>query len=169
MFQVWVQVQAKRQRNTLLTWRSTASHSDTAEQRTTLPSLWSVQYSNAVQFSEAAEFWKTPLWIWCSLIKHQFSWIESIPVWHDEGRICGQGNVLDFNFSGHWDLLRKWHCAYVCCDFYWVCGCRLHVVSVWFSKATHYTVWLTSRLILRALEFCGEICLRSQLTNEVII
>lgn len=40
IFQVWVQARAKKQRNTLLIWRSIASHSDTAAQRTTLPSLW---------------------------------------------------------------------------------------------------------------------------------
>lgn len=40
IFQVWVQARAKKQRNTLLIWRSIASHSDTAAPRTTLPSRW---------------------------------------------------------------------------------------------------------------------------------
>lgn len=56
--QVWEQVQAKKQRNTLLTWRNTGSHSDTLVLRTTLPSLWWARCTAA----RTTRLWKQPVW-----------------------------------------------------------------------------------------------------------
>lgn len=57
MLQVWEQVQAKKQRNTLLTWRNTGSHSDTLVLRTTLPSLWWARRTAA----RTNRLWKQPV------------------------------------------------------------------------------------------------------------